>query len=563
MGVGKGKRVAAVIVLTAGTLAVLLVAVAAGVVWDQARHVGAPNRAVPFVEPPDRPAPSRGVPLFRVVRGRDRFEVVDDVGRVVLLRGVVAGSGSLVPPHRPIALGDDDAFRQLRSWGFNAVRLVVPWEALEPAPRALNLDHVRYLQWFLDAAHRNGLVVVVDNALSGASRCLGGTGAPAWAHRPGLVSEEAVASGCADPGHSWLPDWPRRLRWWADFYDGAWTPDDLSLQDHLIWAVGKVAEVLQDHPALLGYVLVSGAACGPDGLAAWLYPGRVACEAALSDFLRRFARAVRAVDADALLFFEEPVRWDEERPSGVAIEPPPVDGMVWSVPAQALLTGGTAEDSPLDLQVLLGRTSAQYRAPLVLSGVEAPGARTRNAAQRGMAEIEDARISVFFSNYSKENGFCDARDLVIAEGCPGTTARPGMPRCPTGVLVRPYPQRTGGFLVSFGLDRPAEGPQVRDEDPMVGRGIFTMAFRQTDVFEDAWVFVPRWLLYGEDPSTEAPEFAVDVSDGRWRWAEWDDQVLVWTPDPAAREHRLVVKPWGGRPAPGNGVGECAEGEGPP
>ncbi len=574
MGQTKAGRVARIAVPVIAGLALILAAAYLGALWHLARHAGAPDRAVSFREPPDRPAPSRGVPLFRVARTGDRFEVVDDAGRVVVLRGVHAGSGSMRPPHRPIALGDDDAFRQMRSWGVNAVRLAVPWEALEPAPRSLNLDHVRYVQWVLDAAHRHGLLVIIENPLAGVSRCLGGAGAPAWALRPGLVSEEVVASRCEDMGDRWLPDWPRRLRWWADFYEGAWTPDDLSLQDHLIRVFVKLAEVLQDHPALLGYALVAGAPCDHDGLAAWLYPGTTACEAALSDFLRRFARAVRAVDADALIVFEEPVRWDGDAPSGVAVEAPPVDGGVWSVPAGSVLRRGPADRAGCsllsDLQALVRRATVQYHASLVLSGIEAPGAgaRARDAALHRMVDLEDARVSVFFGNYSKKNGWCDARDLVVPEGCAGPRAGPGTPRCATGVLVRPAPIRIGGVPVSWEFDRSfgaggAGTDTHHDGRPVENRDVFTLVFRQGSGYADTWVFVPRRLVYGEDPATETPEFTVDVSDGRRRWAEWDDQVLVWTPDPAVEEHRLVLKPWGGGPAPGNGVGECAEDPVPP
>ncbi len=557
MGVGVGvrktnaDRLAKIAVLVIIGVVLALAAGYVGVLWHLARHASAPDRAVSFLEPPDRPAPSRGVPLFRVARAGDRFEVVDDAGRVVVLRGVQMADAALRPPYRPVALGDDDAFRQMRSWGFNAVRLAVPWEALEPTPRALNLEHVRYLQWFLDTAHAAGMVVVLDNPLHGASRCLGGAGAPTWAHRPGLVSEEAAASGCEDPEDRWLPDWPRRLRWWADFYDGAWTPDDISLQDHLIRAFVKLAEVLQDQPALLGYGLAGGAPCEHGGLAAWLYPGRTPCDEALSDFYRRFARALRAVDADAMIFFEEPVRWDEDAPSWVEVQAPPVDGVVWSVPARL---GGTASpDARFDLHALVGRATAQYHAPLVLCDVEVP--RTRDAAERLVAVLEGARVSVFLSDYARAEGACNPRNLVVAEGC--GTARAGTPRCATGAFVRPAPLRIGGVGAAWGLARAPEAEEVAAPD------IFTLTFRQADTYADTWIFVPRRLLYGEDPATEAPEFTVDVSDGPWRWAEWDDQVLVWTPDPAVEEHRLVLKPWGGRPAPGNGVGECADGAPPP
>ncbi len=543
------RRVAALVALGMGAFAGFVAVACLAALWRLARHTETPDHAVPFLRPPERPAPSRGVPLFRTARVEDRFEVVDDTGRVVVLRGVQMEAAALRPPHRPVALGDEDAFEQLKSWGINTVHLAVPWEAIEPSPRSLNLEHVRYIQWFLDAAHRAGMVVVIASPLQGASRCLGGWGAPAWAIRPGLVPEEVLASGCEAPPWPWR-NWARRLRWWADFYDGAWTPDDLALQDHVVWAYVRLAEVLQNHPALLGYGLAWGAPCEQGGLAAWLYPGRRPCEEALADFLQRLALALRAVDADALFFVQEPVRWDGEGPSGVALKPPPVEGLVLSVPMGATSKG---VDVPLDLHALVERASAQYRAPFVLSHVSALW--TREVGERTMAAIEDARVSVFFSDYARSRGLCDPRNLVVADGC--GAARAGTPRCSTGAIVRPAPLRVGGLGAAWRLRR----APLADKDE--GPDTFTLSFRQGDVYADTWVFVPRRLLYGEDPSTEAPEFTVDVSDGEWRWALWDDQVLAWTPDPASHEHRLVVKPWGGRPAPGNGVGQCAEAETPP
>lgn len=525
MGLWSRKRVTGIAILMVFGVAAAVVAAYGVGLWRLAHHRGAPDRAVAFLEPPDRPAPTLGrVPLFRVARVGDRFEVVDDAGRAVVLRGVHAVA--LKPPFRPVALGEEGPFSQWRSLGFNAVRLAVPWEALEPTPRGLDVDHVRYVQWFVDAAHRNGMVVIVDNPMEGVSRCLGGAGAPVWAHRPGLISEEVTASDCSDPGGSWWPVWPRRLRWWADFYDGAWTPDDLALQDHLIRVFVKLAEVLQNHPALLGYGLAGGPACERDTPAAWLYPGETLCEAALADFYRRFARAIRAVDADALVFFEQPVRWDDPGASGIEVEPPPMEGLLWSVPARRVEAHAARDGSPPSsaLDALTRIASERRRAAWVLAHVEASG--SPDALVPRLGSLEHMQISAFFD---------------LPEGRAGSEGV-GMAGCLPAALIRPVPLRIGGVPVSFGLDP---------------SGAFTLVFRQTTVYADSWVFVPRRAFYGEDPATEAPEFTVVVSDGRWQWAGWDDQVLLWAVDPDTDEHRLVVKPWGGRRAPGRGVGSCA------
>ena len=102
----------------------------------------------------------------------DRF--VDAHGRQVLLRGVNLGGDSKVPQPRggtqyptdfsdhrtvsfvgrPFPLAEADAhFARLRAWGFNCLRLLATWEAIEHAgPGCYDHDYLHYMRALCERA---------------------------------------------------------------------------------------------------------------------------------------------------------------------------------------------------------------------------------------------------------------------------------------------------------------------------------------------------------------------------------------------------------------------------
>jgi endoglycosylceramidase len=549
----------------------------------KARDKGVPDRAVPLREYPATVPPGGTPHAWRVAKAGDRFQIVDATGRVVVLRGVNVGQGSKNPPWRAIARDDVGAFDQLRSWGVNAIRLVLPWEALEPRPQELDAEVVSYARWFVDQADRHGMVVIVDNHHNEVSRCFGGTGAPPWAHRPGVVTEEALARDCRYMGWSGILDLPRQLRWWADFLDASWTPDGMALQDHVIASFAGLASALRGHPGLLGYGPFNEPHCYLGDIGRWLHPGERGCEEALSGFYRQFARAVRAADPGALVFIEPPLRMLEEDPdgSGTGIERPDVDGVAWSVHWY----DGEELDATCDctwdragcrlaefLDASRQLAADRFGTVRVLTEFGVHGCK-RGAAEdlaHEMLDIEDAMASSFVWNYFKTGetwGMTGPREggedmsLVVPEIYAADPADVGKPRCHAGAFVRPYPQRIAGVPVSWGWDHSypewrGEPDRHHDGRPVGNTDAFTLVFRQGDATGDTWVYVPRALVFGEDPATGAPGPVVEVSDGDWRWSSWDANVLVWTTRPDRPEHRLEVRPPGRGRATGNGVGPC-------
>jgi hypothetical protein len=128
----------------------------------------------------------------------------DSKGRYVLFRGVNFGSRSKLAPYLPIAplnvrdVKDLDLKKEietvkteldlLKHLGFNFIRLLISWKAIEPRPNP-NLDEIlpegrRYLGYvkeIIDELYKRDLYVLLDFHQDIAHEIYGGDGFPDWA----------------------------------------------------------------------------------------------------------------------------------------------------------------------------------------------------------------------------------------------------------------------------------------------------------------------------------------------------------------------------------------------
>jgi hypothetical protein len=138
--------------------------------------------------------------------------IVDDSGRILLLRGCNLGGGSKIPSvpaadpsgvsfvGRPVPLEEaEEHFGNLKQWGMGLVRLVITWEALEHSgPGIYDEAYLAYLRKLLLEAEKKGISVIMDPHQDAWSRWTGGDGAPAWTlEKLGFDLERLDAVGAA------------------------------------------------------------------------------------------------------------------------------------------------------------------------------------------------------------------------------------------------------------------------------------------------------------------------------------------------------------------------------
>jgi hypothetical protein len=128
----------------------------------------------------------------------------DSHGRYILFRGVNFGSRSKLPPYLPIApLGRDVVDQRrlkeeiesvkteldlLKKLGFNIIRLLISWKAIEPKPNPdLNelmtegREYLALVNQIIDELYRRDLFIILDFHQDIAHEVYGGDGFPDWA----------------------------------------------------------------------------------------------------------------------------------------------------------------------------------------------------------------------------------------------------------------------------------------------------------------------------------------------------------------------------------------------
>jgi len=193
------------------------------------------------------------VPL--VVKGkwfREFNGPTEPLGRAVLLRGVNLSGNTKLPFHpdshshlrfdwgalkdpkiaedisfvgRPFPLNEaTEHFSRLRRWGFNCLRFLVTWEAIEHAgPKKYDEDYLDYVEMVVGLAGSHGFYVFIDPHQDVWSRMTGGSGAPAWTlGKAGLdlakleKSEAAFThNNSADPTKFQRMSWPQNYQRFA------------------------------------------------------------------------------------------------------------------------------------------------------------------------------------------------------------------------------------------------------------------------------------------------------------------------------------------------------------
>ncbi|MBA3530929.1 MAG: cellulase family glycosylhydrolase, partial [Ardenticatenales bacterium] len=222
---------------------------------------------------------------------------LDEHGRRLLLRGVNLGGSSKVPTTppgathfptdfsehrtasfvgRPFSLAEaDEHFRRLRHWGFNCLRFLTTWEAIEHAgPGEYDEEYLGYLHEVVRRAGEYEFFIFIDPHQDVWSRMTGGDGAPGWTlelvgFEPTRLdaSEAAITMQARYPDYGqmvWPNNWGRlaSATMFTLFFGGEHLAPLLRvgdesiqsyLQRHFIGALRQVAERMRGLPHVIGY----------------------------------------------------------------------------------------------------------------------------------------------------------------------------------------------------------------------------------------------------------------------------------------------------------------------
>lgn len=222
---------------------------------------------------------------------------IDEENRVVMLRGVNLGGSSKVPTRpdgssyrsegffdhrnvsfvgRPFPLEEaDEHYTRLREWGFNCLRFLFTWEAVEHAgPGIYDEEYLEYFYQVVKKAGEYGFNVFIDPHQDVWSRFSGGDGAPGWTLEcAGFDMTKFKATGAAIVHQTHGDPFPKMI--WSTnacklaaatmftlfFAGNDYAPKTLVegipiqdyLQSHFFGSVRKVVEKLKGLDCVIGY----------------------------------------------------------------------------------------------------------------------------------------------------------------------------------------------------------------------------------------------------------------------------------------------------------------------
>ncbi len=210
----------------------------------------------------------------------------DAENRAVILHGANIASAAKSAPLFTSWHTYADYERMKTDWGFNTVRFLIFWAAVEPEKGVYDEEYLDLVQERLDWAESIGLHVILDMHQDIYGYKFGGDGAADWA----VWDDGRYFGGGLDPW--WLNNlWPAVRRAFANL----WTKEEPQFYFQGAWA--HVAGRFADHPAVLGFEIINEPFCGD--ILPWTFELTV-----LPRFYEGVIDAMRAAAPEKLVFYE-------------------------------------------------------------------------------------------------------------------------------------------------------------------------------------------------------------------------------------------------------------------
>ncbi|HEU0189921.1 MAG TPA: cellulase family glycosylhydrolase [Mycobacterium sp.] len=226
--------------------------------------------------------------------------ITNSDGQVVILHGL--NEIDKVAPFEPAATGfgaDDAAF--LAANGFNAVRLGILWQAVEPQPGVFDDAYLASIAQTVQTLQAHGIYVVLDMHQDSYANEFQGEGAPAWAVQTG---------GAPNPQLGWSDNYllnPAENHAWDAFWSNAADPDGSGLENDYAQMWQHVANYFNSDPslksAIAGYEIMNEPGAGSQELPTVLGSSYFGAQE-LTPFYNQVASAIRSVDPNTPVLFE-------------------------------------------------------------------------------------------------------------------------------------------------------------------------------------------------------------------------------------------------------------------
>lgn len=390
-----------------------------------------PRSTAPCSEPRAKGAP------FGVQCG----QLVDAEGRVVFLRGVNARVRGVFDvsfddgrqPLEPIPAFDASDARQMRDFGFDALRLPIDWSGIEPTEKGgFDQAYLDRVAGAVDAAASAGLYVLLDLHQDAYSKEIGEDGAPLWAIQP--PPTKLLGGPLTDLGQ-------RRLsKQVTDAFDTFFgdSAKGAELRKRFVAMAVHVIERFKDNPHVIGLEIFNEPETDDAGIAR------------LNDAAYQ---AIRQAAPDKLYLFEPPAT--RNLTDQASLPTAPLGPMTAYAPHVYTYAFTSA---PADLQKQDLRRSNEnarheadaWHAPLVITewGFD-PGLAVAGNYVTWQSELqEEYQASSFFWVWKEESqGSWGCFDHDAASGT--WTARKGLEKA----LARVRPARVAGWPESYAFDR--------------------------------------------------------------------------------------------------------------
>lgn len=441
---------------------------------------------------------------------QERFFIPDAYGRALILHGVNVIGGAKNDPLHVGSYTQEDIQRLSRDWGFNFVRFLVFWNAIEPEQGVFDETYLDRVAERLEWCRAAGIAVVLDMHQDLYAPRFGGDGAPEWA-----IEDNGWPFEHQEP---WELNYiqPAVLAAITNFWDYG-NPRFAYLQEHYTQSVMKVVERFHTHPAVIGYDLYNEPFIGLCPLAT--FESQV-----LKPFYDRLITQIRTVDDEKWIFYE-----------------PLALGVNQSIFPSTL---GTIAD-PRPGEPRLAYFPHIYTLDLDVSGkyIGNPSMiKTWEAYRR--AEIQKQKAPLLIGEFGLNGSLPGANDYIgdvldmadrigsgwaywsYDRGSWGLTDNEGREQPKVNALVRPYPRCVAGQPLRYGYDTAAR--------------TFSLTFREAGILAPTEIYIPARRFYPEG-------WQLSVSDpyGAWR-SEWDpaSEILKVYTDPSQSRHAITIRPAG-------------------